>query len=588
MRKNTQVRKIDFSRKRIAKLADKYYNEGKYVSALRLAYREWNTYGGDPEVFARLSDIYEGMGLQGSAINCWFRFLDVAEEEDLPDIYEGLAANFLGIGNEGQSAYYYNRLIDADDSISDDVKLDIAEAFSTKKKDKFRFVYPPRLADYSQEVSLGSRALKAGDCQRAIDEFSKVAKGSKEYLSAKEMQAVAYLLSGNTDAAEQVCQDLLKDYPDDVRTKATLAAVYLEQGRGGKSREIALSLASEMQDNTDDLYKVATVCCENELHEEAYQRFLLLDKKMPYDGRMLYFKGVSAYKSGRLQEAEDALDTLCTVYPDAEVAKYYLRALREYRNGATDEFGEKLPAPEFTYFYHLPQEEREERSRALLRLGSMPKDEAQLFGLLIMHDGYLHWCFDEMDGGDHDLQYLGLVTAVHIRADEFIRDVMLDFEVADVLKVETLRMLLERNEDMDIGVVLCSIYRKIPIRRIKIGRKRRKKFLEAYAKIASKFVVISDAYGDKIAKAAERLYRALEKQNALDLIDNTDDCACAIFFLAGLRELGNDKARIAAAFDADLAKVQVLLSYVVSEQYATQQEKVEENAEEEKDETDRL
>lgn len=586
MRKNTQVKKIDFSRKRIAKLADKYYNEGKYVSALRLAYREWNTYGGDPEVFARLSDIYEGMGLQGSAINCWFRFLDVAEEEDLPDIYEGLAANFLGIGNESQSAYYYNRLIDADDTISDDVKLDIAEAFSTKKKDQFRFVYPPRLADYSKEVSLGSRALKAGDCQRAIDEFSKVAKGSKEYLSAKEMQAVAYLLSGDTSAAEQICKDLLEDYPNDVRTKATLAAVYLEQGRGGESREIALSLAAETQDNADDLYKVATVCCENELHEEAYQRFLLLDKKMPYDGRTLYFKGVSAYKSGRLQEAEEALDTLCTVYPDAEVAKYYLRALRAYRNGATDEFGERLSAPEFTYFYHLPQEEREERSRALLRLGSMPKDEAQLFGLLIMHDGYLHWCFDEMDGGDHDLQYLGLVTAVHIRADEFIRDVMLDFEVADVLKVETLRMLLERNEDMDIGIVLCSIYRKIPLRRIKIGRKRRKKFLEAYAKIASKFVVISDVYGDKIVQSAERLYRALEKQNALDLIDNTDDCACAIFFLAGLRELGNDKARIAAAFDADLSKVQVLLSYTVSEQYAAQQEKTEENVEEKKDEID--
>lgn len=588
MRKNTRVKKIDFSRRRISKLADKYYNEGKYVSALRLAYREWNTYGGDPEVFARLSDIYEGMGLQGSAINCWFRFLDVAEEEDLPDIYEGLAANFLGIGNESQSAYYYNRLIDADDSISDDVKLDIAEAFSTKKKDKFRFVYPPRLADYSQEVTLGSRALKVGDCKRAIEEFSKVVKGSKEYRSAKEMQAVAHLLSGDTDSAERVCQDLLEEYPEDVRVQATLAAVYLEQGRGGKSREIALSLASQTQDNTDDLYKVATVCCENNLHEEAYQRFLLLDKKMPYDGRTLYFKGVSAYKSGRLQEAEDALDTLCTVYPDAEVAKYYLRALREYRSGATDEFGEKVPAPEFTYFYHLPQEEREERCRALLKLGGMPKDEAQIFGLLIMHDGYLHWCFDEMDGGDHDLQYLGLVTAVHIRADEFIRDVMLDFEVADVLKVETLRMLLERNEDMDVGLVLCSIYRKVPLRRIKIGRKRRKKFLEAYAKIASKFVVISDTYGDKIVQAAERLYRVLEKENALDLIDNTDDCACAMFFLAGLRELGNDKARIAAAFDADLAKVQVLLSYVVGEQYNVQKEKAEENVEEKKDEVDRL
>ena len=50
--KNGQVKKIDFSRKRIASLADKYYNEGNYVSALRLAYKELNTYGGDPDVFA--------------------------------------------------------------------------------------------------------------------------------------------------------------------------------------------------------------------------------------------------------------------------------------------------------------------------------------------------------------------------------------------------------------------------------------------------------------------------------------------------------------------------------------------------------
>ena len=34
------VKKIDFSRKRIAHLADKYYNEGKFLPALRLAYKE--------------------------------------------------------------------------------------------------------------------------------------------------------------------------------------------------------------------------------------------------------------------------------------------------------------------------------------------------------------------------------------------------------------------------------------------------------------------------------------------------------------------------------------------------------------------
>ncbi|MBQ8429240.1 MAG: hypothetical protein IJX30_04005 [Clostridia bacterium] len=575
-----QVKKIDFSRKRIAHLADKYYNEGNFLPALRLAYKELNEYGGDADVFARLSDIYEGMALQGSAINCWFRFLDVADEADLPDIYEGLAANFLAIGNETQSAYYYNKLIDVDDSISEEARIEIAEAFSVPKKEKFRFVYPPRLADYSKEVNVGSHALKAGDCRRAITEFSKVEKGSKEYATAKEMQAVAHLLAGEAHLAEAVCKALLEETPDSVRAQATLAAVYLEQGREEESRAIAQRLAALPLTDSDDLYKVATVCCENGLHEEAYQKFVVLDKKMPYDGRMLYFKGVSAYKSGRLDEAERALDTLCTVYPDAEVAKYYLKALRAYKEekeNAKD--GEEVVAPEFIYFYHLPQAEREHRCASLLKIGSCPKDEAQIFGLLALHDGYFHWCFDEMDGGDHDLQYLGIVTAAHVRADEFLQEVLLDFEVADVLKVETLRMLIERNEDMDVGLVLCNIYRRVPVFKIKIGRKRRKKFIEAYAKLASKFIVIRDTYAEKIANAAEFLYRALQEYDALDLIDNTDDCACAIFFLAGLKEMGNDKQRIATAFDANFARVQTLLSYAIAAEHGVKKEK-EDNADE--------
>ena len=574
------VKKIDFSRKRMARLADKYYNEGKYLPALRLAYKELQEYGSDPDVYARFADIYEAMGLQGSAINCYFHFLDMAEEQDLPDVYEGLAANFLGIGSESQSAFYYNKLIDVDDTLPEETKFDIAEAFSTAKKDKFRCVYPPKLADYSKEMQVGSKALKAGDCRRAIAEFSCVAQGAKEYATAKEMQAVAHLLAGETDLAEQACKELLSYAPDDVRAQATLAAVYLEQGRQEESREIAERLAAETQENSDDLYKVATVCCENELHEQAYEKFKLLEKKMPYDGRMLYFKAVAAYKSGRLDAAEKALDELCTVYTDAEVAKYYLKELRAYRE-ALDEYkktdgedGQNNPPvpPEFTYFYHLPQEEREARCASLLKIGDCTKDEAQIFGLLALHDGYFQWCFDEMDGGDHDLQYLGLVTAIHVRADEFVRDVLLDFEVADVLKIEALRLLLERNEDTDVGLVLCSIYRRVPLIRIKIGRKRRKKFLESYAKVASKFVAISDAHGEKIAAAAEKLYRALEKNDALDLVDKDDDCACAIFLLSGLKELGRDMQAISSAFDANLDKVRVLMSYVVVDEHTQKTE----------------
>lgn len=557
--KERKTQKIDVSRERIAKLADKYYNEGKYIPALRLAHRELQEYGGDPDVFARLCDIYEGMGLQGSAINYWFRFLDIAAEEDLPDVYEGLAVNFLGIGNERQSAYYYEKLIDSDETIPDEMKMDVAQAFAQDKRAGYRFTYPPKLADYSRELTSGSKALKAGDSKRAIEIFGQIAKGSKQYASAKEMQAVAYLLEGKPDEAEKACLELLQEKPDEVRVLATLAAVYLEQGRTQESRALAERLSKLSLEDTDDLYKVATVCCENGLHEEAYQKFIQLDKKMPYDGRMMYFKAVSAYNSGHVKECERAFDELCAIYPDAEVAKYYLREVRDYIEKT--ESGEEVIPPELIYFYHLPQEERENRCRALIKLSSCPKDEAQIFGLLALHDGYFQWCFDEMDGGDKDLQYLGLVTAAHVRADEFLQDVLLDFEVADLFKVEVLRMLIERNEDMDIGVVICSIYKCVPVHKIEIGRKRRKKFIEAYAKLASKFIVINEGYSMKIKRAAEKLYRALEKGEALDLVDSVDDVACAMYLLAGIHDLGKDTAWVASAFEANLERVQQLLSY---------------------------
>lgn len=545
--------RIDLSEKRLAMLADKYYNEGNYFSALKFAYKQYEFYGGDGEVFTRFADIYEGMGLHLSAINWLYRFLDIANEQDLPDIYEGLAVNYLNIGNETQSAYYYNKLIDADETLPDETKWEILNAFSKDKRSKFRFVYPPQLADYTKEIEYGSKLLKTGNCKGAVAVLDTVAKGSKDYASAKEMQAVAHLLSGELSDAENACNDLLADIPDNTRVLATLGAVYLEQGREEESRAIALKLYAQKQDDTDDLYKVATVCCENGLHREAYEKFCQLEKKLPFDGRMLYFKAVSAYKCGYLEESEKAFNTLCTVYPDAEVAKYYLKALR-----LRDENGLQAE-DEPTYFYHLSKEEREARCRSLVHIGKCARDEAQLFGLIALHDGYFAWCFDEMDGEDHDLQYLAIVTAEHVRADSFLKEILLDCEVADVLKIETLRLLYMRNEDLEVGLVLCHIYRKVFLSRIRLGRKKRRRFLEGYSALASKFVVVNDAYGERIRASAEKLYTDLEKADGLDLIEKAEDCACALYFASGLKEFGNDLQAIASALDANPDTVKAIL-----------------------------
>ena len=64
--------------------------------------------------------------------------------------------------------------------------------------------------------------------------------------------------------------------------------------------------------------------------------------------------------------------------------------------------------------------------------------EAQIIGEILDEEGLFVWCFDEMDGADHDLQYLALVAAESLRVDGFLREVLLEPEVADVLKVEIL------------------------------------------------------------------------------------------------------------------------------------------------------
>ena len=405
---------------------------------------------------------------------------------------------------------------------------------------------------------MGSNALKAGQCDRAIEMLSGIIKGAKGYAKAKEMQAVAHLLKGEAEESERVCKDLLQDEPNNVRALATLAAVYLESGKKEVSKQIALSLCDVIVTDSEDLYKVATVCCENGLHEQAYERFCQLESKMPGDGRVLYFKGVSAYLCEKYEQAEQAFDALCTIYPDAEVGKYYLSALRN-----REENDEKLPTP--SYFYCLPQEEREFRCKELLQIGKCTKEEAELLSLLGGYEQYLRWCFDEMDGSDHDLQYLAIVTAAHLHADEFLFDMLLNHEVFDPLKLETVRMLAERNTDMRFGIVLCHVHQKVRLFKITLGRTRRKRFISAYAKIVSRFCGFGEGYSRRIKITTERIYRTLLEKQALEYVDNTDTLACVIFLETGIKELGTNQEMIAKSLEADYQKVCQLLDLLHGE-----------------------
>ena len=86
----------------------------------------------------------------------------------------------------------------------------------------------------------------------------------------------------------------------------------------------------------------------------------------------------------------------------------------------------------------------------------------------------------------------------------------------------------------------------------------------------------------------ESLYRALETYNSLDLVQSSDDCACAIFLLSGLKELGRDIDSIASAFDADPARVRVLLTTVASDKYGEKKETQNNGSDEKEEKTNEI
>lgn len=564
-----KVKKIDLSAKRLGLLAEKCIDEGDYVSALRFTFRQIQR-GGTLSAYFRLCEIYEVLELNSSAINYWFKALDACGEEELPEIYEGLAMNYLTIGKEAQAAFYYNCLIESDEYIPEETKLEIAEAFADEPKSPFKISYPPSLADYTEELDGASRAIKKGDCKKALKFLEKIPEGAKDYELAMEMRSLAYLLTGETDRAIETCLTMLKTNENNVRALSTLAAGYLEKGENEKSKEIALRLCKLTAKDEEEGFKIATVCCENGLHKEAYERFVALEEDAPYDGKMMYFKGVSAFQCGKIKEAIQTFEDLCAVYPDAAVVEYYLKKIKAYY--ASVQKGEEAEKPTLTYFYQVPKEEREYRCDFLMDILKQPKEEAEIFGIFAHTGGLFRWCFDELDGMDHDLQYLACVVAARCRTDDFLKDVLLDNEVLDLLKIEILRLLFERNEKATFGTVLCHVYRRLTLLPIKIGRKSRKKFIEAYARTASKFIALRQDSGKKIKSAAEKLYRALEAYDSFDLIKNSDDASCAIYVLAEVKDVNAGIETASLAFDANPETVRVLLATVASYEYRKENE----------------
>ncbi len=533
---------IDLSSDRLIAVAADLVDEHNYISALKLLNKNADMHFNDEDSYMLYAEIFDDVGLFEKCVNSWFKYMDCTFSDDFTEAYEGLAVAYMNLGNEHFSAYYYNKLLMDANDIDPEMRGEIMNSFLSREPNPLKFVYPPKLADCSGIISAGVASMRRGEYDKAIEEFSEVDEENGAYLSARNYIAMCYIISDKCDKAEEVCLDILKKKPDNVQALTTLAAVRTEQKKHDESRELAKRLLDLDVTVPEEIYKIATVCCENKLHAEAYGQFSKLKGELDYDKSVLYFKAISAFNCGKYEESFVAFDRLLTISPEAVIARYHYEKARDMVESGN--------VSEMSYFYRMPKEERESTFKVLAAFSKLKKTEARkLFSLVDVSD-CINWCFDETEGSEEtELQCLAADCAIKAELDGMVCDMLLNAFLSDALKVQILTMLGERNEDNVFGVVICHLYKRINFRRLNIGRLKRKNFVTAYARLTAHFAILHNSYSDKFANAAEKLYRKFEKAGTLSSVNDVDALTAVIYSQSGVREPKIPAGQLASFFD---------------------------------------
>ncbi len=540
--------KIDYCADRLLNVASSKLDEHDPCGALKILNTLREREGDNSETFVLYADAYDDMQLYERSINHFFLAIDCGDEADSTELYEGLAMAYMNIGKTDFSAYYYDRLLRETDGVTEVDRKALVDSFLQLEDNPLKIVYPPALADCTHIVEAGAELMRQNHMDEAISCLEEVPEGNADYVTARGYIVMAHLICDRYDVCEAECNRLLQTYPDDVGLLITKAALMGELGRREESVAIARRLLKIDVTFTADLFKIATVCCENEMHEEAYRIFCKIEEDMQYEFSYLYFKAVAANNSGKVEEAIDILDTICTIYPSAMCARYYLGILRN---------GLRTDTPvTMSYIYAMPTEMRENYLSMLIAYDAIPKSKCKASDAdLLEVKQSVAWCLDDMDG-NLDAKPLSLAAKCAIKAglEDTVRQMLLNAFYGDELKIFMMRELALRNQNDTFGLAFNHTYHRVNLYALSIGVKKRKIFIGAYAELVARLGMLGESYCRKIMEVCEYVYTFLQEKQALDLCTDADVLAAALFTKARFSFARGKKIDVCDLFSANREK----------------------------------
>ena len=544
------IRRLDFSDEFLLDSAEKRYEAGDYMGTLTMLNKRAGMYRPCADASALYADVYEAFSLWIPCADAWFRFLDTCNEADFGEGYEGLSLAFANMGDALRAELYYRRSFEVSGEVPPS-DLD-EEDFVPEQRPQLRLIHSDDGTVSDPDLlRRGVLFVKLGELDKAKEVLSEIEPGSEDFPSACGLIAMCKLLTGDTAGAAEECERMLKYHPDNIHALTTYCAVLGAQDRKEEAKAVGRKLAAMDSDSAEDLYRIATALCETGLDGEAYEKLTKLKGMQPYDDSILWFHAVAALRSGRKEEAISSLETLTTVYPRRVIATLYLERLR----------GDKEVT--ISYFYRLPEDTYKELTSFLLMADGVEPEMAERLGGDKEIENYIRLAFDQLEGRDQKLQQLAARVAVKCRCDDVVRELLLDFEGDEFIKLSMMRDLVLRNEDNSFGVVICNFYREFYTHKMEFDGRRPDQFMEAFAEVYSRYSITADDNERKLLYAAEDVNYTLVDADAEDLFAEKDALAAAIYREARLTDGEHGIETIANLFNANVHTVKEILNFLI-------------------------
>ena len=544
------IRRLDFSDEFLLDSAEKRYEAGDYMGTLTMLNKRAGMYRPCADASALYADVYEAFSLWIPCADAWFRFLDTCNEADFGEGYEGLSLAFANMGDALRAELYYRRSFEVSGEVPPS-DLD-EEDFVPEQRPQLRLIHSDDGTVSDPDLlRRGVLFVKLGELDKAKEVLSEIEPGSEDFPSACGLIAMCKLLTGDTAGAAEECERMLEYHPDNIHALTTYCAVLGAQDRKEEAKAVGRKLAAMDSDSAEDLYRIATALCETGLDGEAYEKLTKLKSMQPYDDSILWFHAVAALRSGRKEEAISSLETLTTVYPRRVIATLYLERLR----------GDKEVT--ISYFYRLPEDTYKELTSFLLMADGVEAEMAERLGGDKEIENYIRLAFDQLEGRDQKLQQLAARVAVKCRCDDVVRELLLDFEGDEFIKLSMMRDLVLRNEDNSFGVVICNFYREFYTHKMEFDGRRPDQFMEAFAEVYSRYSITADDNERKLLYAAEDVNYTLVDADAEDLFAEKDALAAAIYREARLTDGEHGIETIANLFNANVHTVKEILNFLI-------------------------